>query len=647
MESSTSSTRAAWSWVAAIATVACLVAYFEFGLNLISAGQEGIGRLKERFVGVSDTISLKQNGAELPEASSALRTSDGILRKVLLMDDAPLRRSPGGDPLPGEPRRFFDHLFVFGVNESGYEVGTNSQTPLGWVDASVAVEWDTRLGLQIIRDVDVFETADDAIRAVRGERGVRPFARGSTHAAASARPFPLVDSKTVQVNGKDVQLSRLLFVGHDSAKGSTSDHLKDTTVAVVDHRERAELSSVKLRVVADYTGSMQDAIDAAREQILQTAHFINDAFPNANINFSLLAYRDYEGSPWVTQWLLRGGSAADLRDALMRAVATGGGPYPEAMFDGIYEALAEPWSVSSRSQRLLLLVPQTYGHEDGPNNPRELTIEQLVAVANKDSVSIYGLQVPVTSGSRSFLCSKLSQQLSILARKTGGSVVELKHADEMRTVIDQAIKTSARTADVRVRVYDGIAQDKTIDEIARAEGLDRVEVRAAFEFIRESTNIFERRNRAGDADSRLAAHAAHGWIVSQIGNDTRASPYVLVSRGEISFLISELLQFASVAEEPERILQLVGGSSRVQIDGYFGRGGSESFAGFLSARGAYIHPDSLLFITKEELISLPEARRRQIRHRLDHHFIPSLTEHRNSDIWHNNGYGFIPQRSFP
>lgn len=589
-----------------------------------------------------DTAPSKSAGA-LP---SALRTREGVYKKVLVVHSSPLRRSPGGDYLSQPPRPFFDHMFVFRDGPNSREVGSDPTTPLGWIDSASVTRWDTRLALRLTSDVDVFETADDALRAVRGGTAT-PFARGLARMSAHGRPFPLVESKTVTLNdGRAVVLSRILLVGQEKPLEVVGAKPSGSIVAD-SARERSELAEVEVRFVVDYTGSMQAAIDAVREQVVTTATTIASGSANARVAFSLLAYRDHDQSSWVTKWLLERGDAAALHRALRRESAAEGGDDPEALLDGLHAALTRPWSVSPRGQRILILVAQTRGHTVGAGNPRGHTFAKMEHTARNDAVVLHGLQVPVRPASamrQEQHDPELRRQLAQLAGGSGGQSTEFRRADELRAALDREVQQRARVADVRVRVYDGIASGMEADDIARREGIDPNEVRAAFEFIRTSTEIFHRKYAGGDSE---AVAAAHGWVVSSLGDSRTTESYVLVGRTELSFVISELLVFAEVAQDPERVVDLVRGSARMQTDGYFARASDESFAGFLASRGVYIHPDSVLFLTQSELISMPESRRRQLRHRLEQEHIPLLISARNSDIWSPQGYGYVPQRAFP
>lgn len=123
--------------------------------------------------------------------------------------------------------------------------------------------------------------------------------------------------------------------------------------------------------------------------------------------------------------------------------------------------------------------------------------------------------------------------------------------------------------------------------------------------------------------------------------------YVFCSRPEIEFLNGELQQFVSLSASPETLAAVGDNGGRLQADGWLASARTESLAAWLNSYGVFIHPDSLLWFSQQELLSMPEARRRQVRELVQSRHLPALILARNSDSWSASGWGFVPQRDFP
>ena len=106
----------------------------------------------------------------------------------------------------------------------------------------------------------------------------------------------------------------------------------------------------------DATGSMGDEIDRLKTSIDSVAARVDALESAPDVRFAMTLYRD-EGDAFVTATYDFTDDVAAFRAALADVVAEGGGDYPEALDEGLAEALAEPtWRDPATSVQLVFLV---------------------------------------------------------------------------------------------------------------------------------------------------------------------------------------------------------------------------------------------------------------------------------------------------
>ncbi len=106
----------------------------------------------------------------------------------------------------------------------------------------------------------------------------------------------------------------------------------------------------------DATGSMGDEIDRLKATIDSVADRVAALEPAPDVRFAMTLYRD-EGDAFVTATYDFTGDVAEFRSALADVVAEGGGDYPEALEEGLAEALAAPsWRPAADAVQLVFVV---------------------------------------------------------------------------------------------------------------------------------------------------------------------------------------------------------------------------------------------------------------------------------------------------
>ena len=104
------------------------------------------------------------------------------------------------------------------------------------------------------------------------------------------------------------------------------------------------MGALDLVFLVDNTGSMGGQIAQVQRRLTELIGAIEQS-PLArkdNIRFGLVAYSDH-GEPWVTQVSALSADRQQIRGAVDRMRASGGGDGPEAVTDGFHEAARLDW----------------------------------------------------------------------------------------------------------------------------------------------------------------------------------------------------------------------------------------------------------------------------------------------------------------
>jgi hypothetical protein len=142
--------------------------------------------------------------------------------------------------------------------------------------------------------------------------------------------------------------------------------------------------NLDLSIVLDTTGSMKDEIAFLKAEIKNIASTIRQRFPDVDVRFALVCYRDAGmGDEYVTRTFDYTSRIDEFHRNLAAQNAAGGGDIPEAMQRGLEDAVNLSWR-SADTARVAFLIA------DAPPHRRDA--EQTLAHLNtlrKKGVAIY------------------------------------------------------------------------------------------------------------------------------------------------------------------------------------------------------------------------------------------------------------------
>ncbi len=125
---------------------------------------------------------------------------------------------------------------------------------------------------------------------------------------------------------------------------------------------RDELNQIDVCFVVDTTGSMSPFLSAARGALMDAMAQLGRQ-NDADLRVGLVEFRDHppQEHTFVTRHYTLTAELPTIEKAIEKLEASGGGDYPEAVFDGVQEAaILTPWR--NHSSRFIMLVGDAPPH---------------------------------------------------------------------------------------------------------------------------------------------------------------------------------------------------------------------------------------------------------------------------------------------
>jgi len=202
--------------------------------------------------------------------------------------------------------------------------------------------------------------------------------------------------------------------GADDAEAATGE---DAFLVVQGDGGAAEPVPLDVLFLLDATGSMGDEIDRLKTTIDSVASRVAALDPAPDVRFAMTLYRD-ELDAFVTATYDFTGDIGEFKAALREVVADGGGDYPEALEEGLAEALAEPsWRPAAEAVQLVFVVadaPPQVGRQ------LEVTYPDAIRTAIERGIKIF----PVASSESDDQAEAVFRQM---AQATGAPFVFLSY----------------------------------------------------------------------------------------------------------------------------------------------------------------------------------------------------------------------------
>lgn len=198
----------------------------------------------------------------------------------------------------------------------------------------------------------------------------------------------------------------------------------------------------------DATGSMGDEIDQLKDNILSISAQVEALPANPNVRFGMVTYRD-RGEEYVTRNYGFTGDVEAFQSALINVEASGGGDVPEALNEGLHEAVSDVDWRSGETVKLIFLVSDAPPHLDYVQDydyteEMQAAIEQGIKI---HTIASSGLEDEGPHGE--FIYRQLAQF-------TGGNFIFLTYDDQPRSDQEPGREVSVDEQDYSVEDLDAL-----------------------------------------------------------------------------------------------------------------------------------------------------------------------------------------------
>lgn len=236
-----------------------------------------------------------------------------------------------------------------------------------------------------------------------------------------------------------------------------------------------DASILDLAFIMDTTGSMGSYIQSATESIRGIVEEIV-AMEKSDVRLALVEYRDHppQDTTFVTRVNDFTESVKEMKKWLENCSAQGGGDLPEAVADGLHDALKLNWR--EKSTKICVLISDAPPHgliqggDEFPNGcPAGIDPVDVVTKMGEKGITLYSVGCePALTPYKEFF--------SALAFKTGGQYVPLRNAKLLAKVIVggavEEISLERLMEDVQIEVQkkraEGVTDEKKLSEYVQS-----------------------------------------------------------------------------------------------------------------------------------------------------------------------------------
>jgi len=629
-----------------------------------------------------------QSGMYSLPGMACLVNEFGIRAKVLITEDDVqcVDRVPGG-VLTGAPLQHFFPYYVFDAYPSEeqpthYLVGSTPkrESIVGWAPAHSSARWDTRVGVRYMRGDEsrrqlplrVYRDSDSLVDLLaQGHTDAQPIAAADPDHQQTLMPWPVAETRQVEVNGSLHELVRITFLaelveGADLAVADTEEIAAPevyTTNEIADIREGVRMLDVVFCV--DNTHSTGDFIVAIRQAVQNIARQLDSLPFRPDVNFGLVLYRDYvdgilyrdSGGYSVTRnFGLEGDLDSFLRRVEpLREASASSIDWAEAGYDGVMDALTKTaWRAGRLSTRAVVLIGDNAFHEPGhEKNPNSYGLADVRAAAQARGVKIFSLGIDGKGGSEEQ--STRQEQFDSIASATGGRSFSMERGQEgfSREEADRVVSQVRSIMDDQTEIV--YTRAVVLDELIG--GNDQRAIAADHDLdIREVTEVLEFLDGAGIDVNMLGPGVpsfATGWVLSDMRGVPMVEREVYVARPELEMLLAALTMLnTNLSPSLGRDVFGLGLAGRVDpLSSFFQGEVPEPLDVFLMAKGIPVGRSSILRMPASEIRHMSEDSRAELRERIASSVLPNLLNARNdAGLWYARDdldFGWVAESVLP
>ena len=225
------------------------------------------------------------------------------------------------------------------------------------------------------------------------------------------------------------------------------------------------MNKVDLLFIVDVTGSMGSFISDAKQRMTSILNNLKSEF-KVDLQVGLSLYRDHpsEDPSFVTA-ICDLIEVVDVQEKISKINVSGGGDFPEAVFDGIIDGISSmSWRDDSR--RIAFLIgdapPQGMDESDRKCCLCGKTWGDAVVIAQENNVIIYSIALGYHNITK--------ESFKTISNFTGGLLVEGSNAMD---IILETLKSEFDNMNLDSKILEMLSSDFSIDDICKMLNIDR------------------------------------------------------------------------------------------------------------------------------------------------------------------------------
>ncbi len=232
-----------------------------------------------------------------PRPDVALRTAEGVARKVVVRElDLVPRRTPDGDAR-GSPLDYYGVRFVRGDSPTMLQVGPRSGPPEGWIPRDSVVEWDTRLMAQPATrgsrpPVVLYREEPCLVAATSGRLCPKHAGRCPIEGEESPDAGPAASPGWPVLQARDVPAADGSSAAIYEVAAPVSDRAPPAPPADWLTSMQPALRQIYVAFVIDTTTSMAESFDVVKGLVNGLIAGVSKDHPDARLHLALVEYRD-------------------------------------------------------------------------------------------------------------------------------------------------------------------------------------------------------------------------------------------------------------------------------------------------------------------------------------------------------------------
>lgn len=307
----------------------------------------------------------------------------------------------------------------------------------------------------------------------------------------------------------------------------------------------SELKALDVVFVIDSTGSMDPYIEEVKRKITEIINRVtNNEYLEPDLRVGVVVYGDHPPEDTIlTEYFPLSNDVEEIKKYIKKLPRTGGGDRPEAVADGIFEALNMNWR--KHAHKVIILIGDSpphgyceYGKDRWPsgcpcgNDPVELAEQAL-----ESGITVYAIAVSDYSDTL--------ESFGMIANAGGGQLYVLKDYKELIEEIIKMLRKEVITMSFDEKVYNTIISGKTDPITISGElGVPIEEVTKSIDRLNKRFNICDtiiNTRSWGESVSIRAFLKLPGGYKIDIGESPR-----VVGRGDlVKFVDSESARYIS------------------------------------------------------------------------------------------------------